>query len=67
MEVPLAIIQFDRILHYKPSIWGYPHAFGNPRVSCSPGAGDKGGVGGFRGVLALDPAQQGSNSAHVQD
>ena len=33
---------------------------------CSPGAGDKGGVGGFRGVLALDPAQ-GRSSTHVQD
>ena len=30
--VPPVIIHFSGISHYKPSIWGYPHDYGNPHL-----------------------------------
>ena len=33
MKVPHFIILSNRISHYKPSIWGYPHLlYGNPHL-----------------------------------
>ena len=33
MGVPLVIIHFNGMFHYKPSIWGYPHDYGKPMSS----------------------------------
>ena len=30
--VPPQIIHFHAMFYYKPSIWGYPHGYGNPYV-----------------------------------
>ena len=30
--VPLVIIHFNRILHHKPTIFGYPHDYGTPHL-----------------------------------
>ena len=36
MVVPLVIIHFNGILHYKPSILRYPQPYGNPHIVSSP-------------------------------